>query len=1030
MKIVFINIILLIAPVVAFSQSFPDLKFTRLSERDGLSNNSVTSITQDKDGIIWASTNNGLNRYDGYGFTKFYANPYDSNSIAANEINSIHSDDQNNLWMVTVAGICRFNTLTQKACVFKSGMNIPASFHIYDGANIWFDSGRAEPYIVSPSALYNFTDSMHYKKLEIGFPAFSYNGFSFSSYAKIVKDRNGALWAFRQNKIFKINKVTKKVEKEYANPDGELIIYDVLFDSHNRCWVSTWSNGIFEFIPEKKIWKQLPLKGLAKPLIKNVVEWEWKGKQFLVFAIHPTGLLLVDEASLKTQFYQIIEPAGDINTPFVDRQNILWIPTSDGIYYCTPSNNLYDFIPLTTSRRNRPIDESTLATAYDMSEEPGGYWVSRRYLGGVLWFSKDWKLKKSFPKLVEGFGPAFDDRLATIREGYDFKQVGNLMFVTTEWGMVSIDLHTFEKKIYQYPLTKPIMRLRTIVPENEDKWWIRSYDQGVFIFNPLTKHFTRHYHLGITCEGCSTPFANFLLRDKKGRIFISTNMGLFQFNNEKDSFLLVHAKGNLVFGTSLMGMAVDSNGLIWIGSDIGILAYNPDSGKIVRSISENNRIGQVQRICIDSSQNVWFNSIGGYWCWLRKQNKIIQFKYSQGLPSNDGGLFYTTSDGSVYAGTIGKMVRFYPSRLMNYQISSSAKIMEALVNDKLFLFGQSSSGEKQLILNPSENNLDIRFDVINYDQTDNNLFYYKLNPGKQEWKQIENGKLSFNNLPPGDYVLYVKGGNKLTGTFTNSDILLFTIRPHWYQSWWFTLLCILGMAALLFYIVIRRIRYIRKHAGFKQKIAETEMMALRSQMSPHFIFNCLNSIEYYILQNKKRDASIYLNKFASLIRIILSDSRKEVVPFVQDMQTIRLYVDLELLRFNHNFQYIADIDQSLLDADYLVPPLLIQPFVENAIIHGFGHSDKKDLQLKISAFLRDEYIVYTIEDNGVGRKKSAAKNALNKPNHNSLGLQITQQRISIFNEQHRADSSLHIEDLYEEDGNPCGTRVSVKIKTT
>lgn len=126
---------------------------------------------------------------------------------------------------------------------------------------------------------------------------------------------------------------------------------------------------------------------------------------------------------------------------------------------------------------------------------------------------------------------------------------------------------------------------------------------------------------------------------------------------------------------------------------------------------------------------------------------------------------------------------------------------------------------------------------------------------------------------------------------------------------------------------------------------------------------------------------------------------------------------------------MPDIDQSLLDSDYPVPPLLIQPFVENAIIHGFSQSDKKNLQLKISALLRGEYIVYTIEDNGIGRCKAESFNALNKPNHTSLGLQITQQRISIFNEQHHAESTVDIKDLYDDNQQPSGTRVTVKIKT-
>ncbi len=206
------------------------------------------------------------------------------------------------------------------------------------------------------------------------------------------------------------------------------------------------------------------------------------------------------------------------------------------------------------------------------------------------------------------------------------------------------------------------------------------------------------------------------------------------------------------------------------------------------------------------------------------------------------------------------------------------------------------------------------------------------------------------------------------------------------------------------------------------------MQVLRSQMNPHFIFNSLNGIEYFILQNDKRHASVYLNKFASLIRIILSNSRKDLVPFTDDLQTIKIYVDLELLRFNYRFCYVTDIDKALLDLDYRVPPLLIQPFVENAIIHGFAHSDKKDLELKISAKPEDEYITYTIEDNGAGRKETAAYNNLNKPNRTSLGLQITQERIDIFNQRHHSKSSMKIEDLYDAENQPAGTKVTVKIK--
>ncbi|MBS1974642.1 MAG: hypothetical protein JST13_09845, partial [Bacteroidetes bacterium] len=241
---------------------------------------------------------------------------------------------------------------------------------------------------------------------------------------------------------------------------------------------------------------------------------------------------------------------------------------------------------------------------------------------------------------------------------------------------------------------------------------------GCILFNPTTFQFTRHYNVGKSLATGNNPSANYLIRDKKGRIFESTNAGLYQYNNEKDTFLRVDPKGSLVFGASLMGMAEDNDGLIWIGTDNGLIAFDPDSDRVVKSYTESNRIGQVQRITVDSSQNVWFNSIGGYWCWLRNRDKVIQFKCSQGLPYNDGGMLYTTSDGSVYAGGNGAVVRFYPKRLMNYSIVSETKIIEAFVNDSLMLFGRNASGEKKLILEPRENNLQVNFDVTNYDQLD------------------------------------------------------------------------------------------------------------------------------------------------------------------------------------------------------------------------------------------------------------------------------------------------------------------------
>jgi len=243
----------------------------------------------------------------------------------------------------------------------------------------------------------------------------------------------------------------------------------------------------------------------------------------------------------------------------------------------------------------------------------------------------------------------------------------------------------------------------------------------------------------------------------------------------------------------------------------------------------------------------------------------------------------------------------------------------------------------------------------------------------------------------------------------------------------YVLLVLIILIALFIYKNIQSKKK-RAESSFKQKIAETQMQSLRAQMNPHFIFNSLNSIENFMMRNEKRTAIEYLNKFSALIRIILDSSRTELVPFVKDLEGIKLYVELEQLRFNNKFSFETFIAPELLNNDYQVPSLLIQPYIENAILHGLSQSESGNLRLQLTATLEDDYIIYTIEDNGIGREQSKKYKEHNKPFHESVGLQLTQERINIFNLQQKSEGEVKIEDLYNYKNEPCGTRVRVKIK--
>ncbi|HXD79480.1 MAG TPA: histidine kinase [Puia sp.] len=1015
-------LLLTLCVLTAHAQPFPEVRFVQLTEKDGLSCDKTSGVAQDADGVIWVSTNNGLNRFDGYGFTRFFANREDSTTIPANELESVTADSYGHLWIQSAGGICRFTAETYKVDRFDSGSRTPSAFRSFENSSFWFDP-RGDAYVVSPKGLYHFSADGHYEEVDEAFHPYVLDQLLLTHYAGLVTDRRGRLWGYAGNQIYRVDSATKH-PISVIDIKTESSVEGLFFDSEDRCWVSTWQGGILELDAAGGI-RRIPCD--RHLVLGKALEWRINGRRYIVFATNKPGLLLVDP--LTGQSRDCLPPNLDgLGQPFIDRQNTLWLATSNGVLYANASPGLFDMIPIRTPAL-APAQPTYITTPYNMRETPSGYWVARRYHGGVFWFTPDWKEIHHWGLVVDSVGRQIIEGAGTKREAYDFRQVGDTMYMSTEWGMLLLDLKSFRRTLIRDPGSPPLMRLRTIEPEDRNKWWVRSFSQGVFVFDPAANKFVRHYSLiPPNCNSCGLASANYLLRDRKGRTFVTTNAGMYRYDAALDSFVSVYPSGLLHFGNALFGMAEDRSGKVWVGMDDGICVYDPDSNRIMRVFTEGNAIGPVERMCIDSNQNVWFRSISAYWCWLRSHDRLIQFRIRDGLPDNDEGLFYTSSNGNVYAGCLGGVLLVHPDRIDRFTGTTNVRIMDALAGDKPIPITIGRTGEKHILLQPDQHNFQVVFDVINYDMPQNNLYFYRLSSSPGDWTRVENGRLSFNNLAPGEYTLSVKGGNKLTGLATATDSLLLTVLPYWYQSLWFRTLIGLVILSLIFLAVRWRIAHIHHEAEFRQKIADTELQALRAQMNPHFIFNSLNSIENFIMKNERWLASDYLNKFARLFRMILHSSRNELVPFARDLEALQLYVDLERLRYGNRFEYETDIDQQLVDGEFRVPSLLIQPYVENAIVHGLALSTRDDGYVQVSATLNGEYICYRITDNGVGRALAGEARRANNPNHQSVGLAITETRINIFSHQQNSAGRVTITDLSNEDGTAAGTRVEVMIK--
>lgn len=284
-------------------------------------------------------------------------------------------------------------------------------------------------------------------------------------------------------------------------------------------------------------------------------------------------------------------------------------------------------------------------------------------------------------------------------------------------------------------------------------------------------------------------------------------------------------------------------------------------------------------------------------------------------------------------------------------------------------------------------------------------------------------------MPGGDYVFELMGSNN-SGVWSEKPIRLdIHVDTPFFQSKIFYA----GLIALLLffaYAVYRyRIQQIREKAkirsDYNAKLAELEMSALRAQMNPHFVFNSLNSINKYILTNESRLASRYLSKFSQLMRLILNHSKVQEVTLEDELEAVSLYIELEQLRFENKFVFEKKIHLISNPASILIPPMLIQPFIENSIWHGLMPLDKTGI-LQLEIYENKNLLQCIVTDNGIGRSKSATLNKNNALRKKSMGMKITSDRIKLVNALHSTKADIEIHDLVHENI-PCGTQVKISL---
>jgi LytS/YehU family sensor histidine kinase len=304
-------------------------------------------------------------------------------------------------------------------------------------------------------------------------------------------------------------------------------------------------------------------------------------------------------------------------------------------------------------------------------------------------------------------------------------------------------------------------------------------------------------------------------------------------------------------------------------------------------------------------------------------------------------------------------------------------------------------------------------------QNDYKLAYQNLALHKQFSDSVEMSKYN-------EGLASARGRYEAESNKKELELLALKLNQQKYFTYGFAGLIVLMV--IIGFLIFRSVRLNAKQKINKMnhQISEVTQKNLRQQMNPHFIFNTLNSIQYYMYQHDKISTNNYLTKFSLLMRKTLENSQHTSIPIKDELDALELYLELESLRFKEKFKYAIHVDEEIDTLMLKIPTMLIQPYVENAISHGLVHKDDVGY-VNIDLKLKGETLEATIEDNGIGRTAAMEIKKARNGNHNSLGTKITESRLNLVHSLYGKNMRIEYTDLKDEEGNPSGTKVIINI---
>jgi ligand-binding sensor domain-containing protein len=1040
-----ILVLVLVIPLVKINQAQEsnDFFFQKLTTVNGLSSNNIQCLFHDSRGYVWIGTNDGLNRYDGRNIKIYHHDANNPRSIPRDDIRIITEDQNGIIWLGADYGLIELNPLTEQFSYYRHDANNPGSLgqdhlpgpFIDAKNNLWLYTEKGLQLFNRRSRTFKTFQILHADPPndnytpEIIWPAF--------------EDKNNNIWGVGgDGAIHRFN--PSKSELKIFSPQNisDNRIVALLIDHDANFWALRGNSGLHLFHPENGRFEPVPTINFDRYVgCQKICEWKDPLGSYWLIISTDKGLVFYNHKSRKYILvrsdplnpYSLIE--NGISYLYTDQENIVWIGASKGLNILNNADQLFHVKTISQgSSFGYKAGDGHIETIY---EDPDLKMVSFWWTRGLVIYTKEWKAMQFYLSI-----PPQDTSLEA-RDIYGvFRDFRGFYWMATDNNLLRFDRKTNLFKVYNptddkgIPPEKPKL-LREIIQFDSTSFYVKSKTFGIYKFDFVNEEFVQHLtHSDNDPKSLPSNNLRALLKDNQDRlIIVSVNEGIFIYDPRKNTFATYKHDPDASVDEAIHNLYYDpgiSKNTLWLNSAHGLLKFDLATNKFELFNSRNGLSNDfLVSNEVDNNGNVWVAHNAGISKFNLVNRTFTNYSINNGLVFREfGHNMRTMADSNIYIGDEERLISFNPDQFSPNPTIPQVHINSVQVENEAYnITIDSITRNKILTLDYTQDLITVDFSVLNFSHPKENRFFYRLDEDTV-WHKLNEGLVTLVRMSPGQYVLHVTGSNDSGVMNEKGDSLYIRISPPYYQAWWFRVLILFGIALIVFVIQriwIKRIRY-EEHlkTGFNKQLAHAETKALRAQMNPHFIFNCLNSINSFVIDQKYEVASDYLIKFSKLIRLILDNSRSETISIEKELETLKLYILLESARYENKFKCVYQIAENVNTNSIMIPPMLLQPYVENAIWHGLMQKEGEGtitIEIKKKS---EETLHISIMDDGIGREKAAQLKS-KSATHKSHGLKVTALRIEMMNKLNSTGAHVDIIDLKDEQGHATGTKVELII---